>query len=399
MNVHNILSLPDGLPARFADPETGCGPLCQLLNVTTRAQQQGLVNHDFVKGFLRPRKLSLRNLSTAKRLRVQITTFYGLTEARRNLWEQIYDKADPTEHLPSFEYQALKNYDPNFLDVDFDELDFRESFSDFPDISEGASDLPQWKRPALTAWTNIRSELLGWDVLLPARRDEVAFAAFAVATILDDVRLLQWAVGQVNELANEYAFAFSENHGDSEEILEQRDKPDGPLYGTTNEFIENWNAACQSIADKASTLLGDLPRIEDLDGLVEEIQVLRIFREPLLEFLQARQPEKFLERVGIAISDIAGHEGMSWLGDFKDKILAQWQEYYLASGNLNTEQLRQDVERGGGQYRAGRPKLAGGRTHNSGPQESNGRIGSRSTKLCQPPGLGRSQSGALGGTI
>ena len=210
MERDNTLRVPEGLPARFANPETGFSSLCEFLNVATRSDQQGFVKNEFVKRTLRPRKLPLRNLSTAKRLREQIMTFYSLPAERRTLWQRVF-KADPARVIPSLEYQALNSYDPEFLERELEETRLGEFFSDFPGYDDAISESPDWRLPALAAWPSLRTDLLQWETLSPPRRDAVTLATFAVATILDDVRFLEWTAGQADALSREYQFVLNMN--------------------------------------------------------------------------------------------------------------------------------------------------------------------------------------------
>lgn len=344
MKRDNTLCLPEGLPARFADPETGFSSLCEFLGIATRSDQQQIVNIEPVKRAIRSHKLSLRNLSTSKRLRVQITTFYGMPAERRSLWQAIL-KADPANFIPSLEYQALKNYDPEFLERELDERRLGESFSDFLGVDDAISGSPKWQRPALAAWLNIRSDLLQWETLAPSRRDAATLATFAVATILDEVRFLEWAAGQAEVLSIEYQFALNMNVDEAGALGEQREEPGKPVEDETSAVVKKWNETCRVVADMAAALAGDPPRPENFDSLIGQVHALESLREPLLEMLDARRPEKLLERVALSVSEAASHDGMSWLSGYGSMVLAQWQLYYLAQGEANIEQVQQDVER------------------------------------------------------
>ena len=155
--------------------------------------------------------------------------------------------------MPSLESQAFKSYKSEFLEQELDEAIVGESLSDFPRLFESISDSPEWQRPALAVWIDLRCDLLQWATLSPSRRDAVAVATFAVATILDDVRFLEWAAGRAETLAGEYAFALAENPGDAEATPVQQEERNRPAEDETGEAVRKWNEACVAIVDMAST--------------------------------------------------------------------------------------------------------------------------------------------------
>ncbi len=42
-------SMPNGLPARFADPDTGFAQLCKFLEIANRTQRQSILNVEAVR--------------------------------------------------------------------------------------------------------------------------------------------------------------------------------------------------------------------------------------------------------------------------------------------------------------------------------------------------------------
>ena len=135
------------------------------------------------------------------------------------------------------------------------------------------------------------------------------------------------------------------NVDDAGPLGEQRAELDRPVEDETGAVVKKWNETCRVVADMASALAGDPPRPEHFDSLIGQVHVLESLHEPLLEMLDARRPEKLLERVALSVSEVASHDGMSWLGGYGNKVLAQWQLYYFAPGEVNIEQFQQDTER------------------------------------------------------
>ena len=211
MTQNSKLVLPEGLPARFSDPDDGFVRLCEFLDIRNRSEQQGIVNADGVKRAVRQLRSSVRGLQTAKRLQKLLTSFYGLPSERRDLWRHTYEAVQDTSQdshypVPSLEYKALMGYDSAFLEREVDETHLREVTSDFPEVIRSIDDIPEWQCHALAIWPDLRRDLIEWDSLSLERRDAVALAVMAVATILDDSRFLLWAASRADVLAREFAF-------------------------------------------------------------------------------------------------------------------------------------------------------------------------------------------------
>ena len=112
MTTTKMSGVPDGLPARFDDPDSGFTRLCEFLEIVNRAQQQSIINTEGVKRVLRSWKADVQKLPTAKRRRLLLTVFYSFADERRALWKHIQNvSSDMPIDVPSFEYHALRGYD------------------------------------------------------------------------------------------------------------------------------------------------------------------------------------------------------------------------------------------------------------------------------------------------
>ncbi len=222
MTRQNAAGLPEGLPVRFTDPEAGFTRLCEFLKIANRSEQQGIVNNERVKRAVQPLRTAVRGLPTAKRIRTLLSAFYKLPNERRVLWQHTLKapaiSVGSSRHpVPSFEYQALKGYDSEFLDRNVDEARLDKALLDFPGVSDLPGGTPEWQQPALAIWPDLRRDLIEWDTLDSDRRDVVVLALFAIATILDDSRFLHWAADRVDSLADEFKFAHAADAGELEQ--------------------------------------------------------------------------------------------------------------------------------------------------------------------------------------
>ena len=196
--------LATGLPAQFAgDP--GFARLCDLLEINRHERQH-------LTAWIKRSSPVLRHPkdSTAKiRHQFYIRHFYAQPHQRRSLWEKTLPVInEPRSMPPSLECCALAAYDPECLTRTVSEQELADALADFPDVDRPVAGVPDLWRPALAVWPSVRRDVLDWGVCSPERQRCVVAAVFAVATVLDDARLLRWAADQADELADEFAFAF-----------------------------------------------------------------------------------------------------------------------------------------------------------------------------------------------
>jgi len=136
-----------------------------------------------------------------------------------------------------------------------------------------------------------------WETLSAGRRDAATLALFVIATILDDVRFLQWAVCRVQDLAAEFAFVPGTS---SIEASGLEESPDG------GDAMAKWKEICGEISRIADRMGGDPPQ---------------------LRFLEAEEDDE------------------SPVKQCSEQVLAQWRLAYRGDGDRDTEALRQDTER------------------------------------------------------
>ena len=325
--------LSDGLPARFAGDQ-GFSRLCSLLEIN-REERKAIV------GTIRRARTSpvFRDLSTKERHRFYITNFYSQPVERRLLWKKTLATIDePRRHLPSLELRALLAYDPECLDREVNNQDIASAL-DIPDLLESTTSVPDWQRPALAVWPGLRDEVVGWAACSPERRDAVVAALFAVATILDDVRLFGWAAEQASELAAEFAFTLDsrtteENVADKGQVL--------PALGS--DFLRKWTASWARVVRLAAALETVPPPpvgSEDEGRLMTAVGELHA----ALQTIEANRPEKLVERVPDTIAALADEYDAPWLQAAVDQIHAQWKLTRLAADVITVDRLRADIDR------------------------------------------------------
>ncbi len=324
--------LPSGLPKRFLDGQPGFQRLREFLEIPNTKAVEAVL--DVVKKAV-PRA---RKLPGAERRRRMLTAYYGNPESRRELWQQVLAPRPPAAShgqpvpspVPSFEFIALQHYDAKFRERELDTAAVEEALRDFPDAVESVADAPDWQRPALAALPALHRDIAEWNDLRDDRREAVLPAVFAVATILDDLRLLQWAARGADALADEFAPLLKEQ---PEESPSQED-----------DVIRRWRETCSKLAATARTLGADPPQPELLPDLLRQVDALSDLRGPLVRVLERSSPEKLLQRVDDLLARLA-ESGDSPIEGLTDRIAAQWRSTYSPGTDLDSESLRTDVER------------------------------------------------------
>lgn len=318
--------LPDGLPARFQADKDGLKNLYNFLGIENRQQRQAILKSNLVKQAVRRLK-GVARLKTAEREKTLITAFYEQSRQRRELWKTTIEHDD--EFLvPSLEFRAVQQYDP----------DFRESeASDPPEEIFGAASetpaAPEWQRPALGLWPELRRDLREWKELTDDRRDAVTLALFAVATVLDDVRWIRWASAQVPDLFDEFAFCLDEH-------VAAKAGYESDVTISTN-VVSRWSAACDVVAHHASTLrekpwdTGCFDELRRQVKMLDELQPLAIAEAPDVRIGQVRE----------LFSELAAEFDELPIASCAEDIVAQWRQAHRVNDAVDAAALNEDVNR------------------------------------------------------
>ena len=235
----------------------------------------------------------------------------------------------------------MQGRDPEFREREVDTAAVEEALRDFPDIVESVADAPDWQRPALAVWPALHRDLAEWSELPDDRREAASLAVFAVATVLDDLRLLQLAARRVDALADEFATLLNDQRDGS--LTEDESPPTAE-----DDIIRQWRETCDAVAVAARTLGADplqpemLP--EHLNDLSRQVNTLTDLLEPVTEALDRAAPEKLLQRAHDIVAALA-RGGDSPIARWTDQIAAQWRSAYPLPVDSDVESLQVDVDR------------------------------------------------------
>ena len=332
-------SLSSGLPPRLCEGKKGFDTLCELLGIRLSKQKHAIVSSPFVKSVLKANGHTVpRQSKTADRLRLGLLALYRDPEARRTIWrhdrECEIDGKSTEKPIPSLERAALARYDDTVLSAKVDRDGLAEC-ADFhqPDFEE------DWRTPALAALPRLRGDIADWASLTLDKRTLVLDAAFAVATLLDDNRLLRWGAQHADDIAEQYAFVVAASVVVASESKLDATQPVGPEpdpFASLRESAKQLAAAATSLAELQ-------PTAELFDAIALLAANVAELRGPAL----ARATTDIVESL---IEGFAGIlEGKSkfapWLREHVDEIVAAWRAAYPPDPGAQLDRLRADLHR------------------------------------------------------
>ncbi len=350
--VNPKYSLPAGLPACIAEDKRGLRVLQDLFELPNRRAWQAILHAETVRAHLGGEALKLKGLSTSQRLARKIIAFYGQPDARREGWAMYcplgadIPPVNDHEFVPSLEYAALMRYDPDFFDREFDFDLIERSLGDIIGFRHSGR-LASYEEPALAVWTSLRGDLLRWSEIPSDRQETVVLATFAVASILDDVRLLRWASERSERLAEEFAFAVSasaESPSPSQPANSGAHLDSGPLPGPAG-VLEDWNRSCDRIIDIASDLKSSSPEPQRLDDLLVPVKRLESLQGEILAAIDLRNRHEQVGRVAEILAQCADDFDAQWLAGIRGKVYALWQLAYCPPSEASESELKRDLRR------------------------------------------------------
>ena len=337
--------LPDGLPATFVGDE-GFDRLCKFLGIVNRQHKQKICG--CIKAEYPELHAGLpKKLTASQRFQELLTRFYTSASARRRHWNASI-KASDSDHLntwPCLEDRALRSFDQEFQNREIEREKLDEALASFSGVVSLPDELPDCQRAALALWPALQSKVLDWGTLDDAGRTEVTLAVFAVATILDDVRVLQWAANSAGPLASEFAFAVDCKEVSSEGVS-------GVKRQTADELMRSWRDECRSAARLASDLEEGLADSQVYEEFRSHVKALEDLRSPVLSIINQRSSAEQVKHMVDAIEDMAAEFEAPWLQRVAKSIGSQWNTTYLIAGPVDAEKLSHDIERAKRESRA-----------------------------------------------
>ena len=340
------IRMPDGLPIFLGSGKAGFDALCELLDINTTRQKQSILKSSFVKQTLKARGHRVsRQAKTAERIQNGLIAMYGDPSARRELWRGLIasdeNTLDPGSSLiPSIEYEALKRYDEDLVSAEFDTDDLEIS-SEFyaPEVVADS-----WRSAAIIALPRIKNDFDRWNALSPERQQEVLIAAYAVCTVVDDVRLLHWAAERIEDVASQCPFVHLQEvdtHADSQEqrsAVAAGDSKKEDVLQALYDAARDLSAAALQLVDKPAS--GDL-----FDVVAAHAATIEGIREPAIQHVASRSVEALVGEFAAHLNEKS--KQAPWLADRAEEIVAAWHAACASDGGPGLDELNADLERAG----------------------------------------------------
>ncbi|MDE0511472.1 MAG: hypothetical protein OXI88_06800 [Gammaproteobacteria bacterium] len=323
-----------GLPRCIGSDNNGYERLCKTLEVN-RDLRKFLLKH-----FAPAKSKSRSRLKAGERDREQLFELYSEPGFRLELWHDLFEEVKTSEEeaspekspIPSLEYNILSEYIKDFFQEE-NTFDINDVFADCPDILNDLSDDIPWTDFAGYVWLEALEGIDRWDSLDDAERIQTTLIIFAVATIVDDYRILHSAIEKAPELEAEFKSVLS-----------------GGSYVETNEdskdkkdVVSEWNELCKTLGTLAVEAEGPSPNVDTLEQIKGIVVELDKIEQSVREQHAATSFEQLLERVQQMINELIADAAFLWLDDgVRKQLVDNWQ---AAKKSLSTDQVKEEFER------------------------------------------------------
>ena len=262
------------------------------------------------------RKPSSR-LSSSDRDRRLLFDLYQDKNRRYDHWAAVFSRVQSGDEkglgrmLPSLEHRLLVPYLTDYDHSTPGSTRCAEVFAEWPDLVKHLEDHVLWGDFAAYVWADIRARLnvAGWEPLNSDERETVAMVAFAIATIVDDERLLRAAAKEVPDMAKEFADLLGR-----QEILAAVD------------VLHQWNHLCGTLQLLSEKGAGSPPDVDVLAEIKEVVGKLSAIEQPVRERCAPILYDKVICRLNAFLEELKNDADFSWLGETERAHLhTKWQ--------------------------------------------------------------------------
>ncbi len=334
--VEKTNQLRDGLPHCIAIEPDGFERLKAILGLSRDSCKRLIETaKKHVSGF--PKRKPSSRLSSSDRDRQLLFDLYQDKNRRYDHWSAVFSRVKSgnekglTRMLPSLEHRVLVQY---LNDYDFsapDSTRCAEVFAEWPDLVKHLDDRVASADFVALVWSNIRARLSTnrWNALPPGQRTDLTLVIFAVATIVDDERIVRAAITDVPDLATEFR-----------DLLDANESSD---TAPVADVLVRWSALCESLQTLSARAGGSPPVVDvlpQIKGVVDDLVAI----EPLVsERCISMVFDQLPSRVEDFLQDMDGDPEFSWLGEAeRNQVRAGWQE---AHQSLSVDQIRAELDR------------------------------------------------------
>ena len=331
-----------GLPLCIGSDNDGFERLCNTLGLIDRQHRKVILKIDFAKektSTLR-KSLSRTRLKAGERDRELLFELYSDPDSRLELWRDSLNDTQTGEEenhseifsIPSLEHRILTNHIQNFSPED-DALDINEVFAEWPDIIQHLKDEIPWANLAGYVWSQVKKDLENWDNLSSDERTRTTLSTFALATIINDDRILSTAIQKAPELENEFNSVLcssNDKEGDDDPIEEK-------------DVVSQWNDFCETLGLLAAEAIGPPPKVDTLAQIKFTVGELGKIEQSVRDRLATISSERLISRVEELINELTVEEAFLWVDDtVRNQLNTRWLE---VGQSLSLEQIKEEFKR------------------------------------------------------
>lgn len=317
-------SMPRGLPSSVGIDHIGYERLNVFLGITRR-QRKAILETKTARLITRPVRdeISRKRLPAGERDRRLLLRLYGDPKFRQSMWEDTFESFMRGEEfepkrIPTIEHIALRDIFIENLSNYENESIVKEGFGEWPELVERISgDLP-WAKFAAGVWNQLKKEIDPEIVLSSQDKELLAIQIFSIATIVDDRRLINFAVQRANWLESE----FVELLENSKSVVEDAQNNDHKT-----DLIKRWNQCCDALSAVAEEASGAVPNPEALVQMRDLIEEMNTLECPLRAEIEVRQLSDFLTNLKLLFGTVENESCFAWLSeDLQIQLENQWSE-------------------------------------------------------------------------
>ena len=326
----------DGLPRSLACDVDGFERLKSTLRLNRHFCRKLLDSPQARKQINSYRKeLLRRRMPSGERDRLLLFRLYGDPDFRRSLWAGIFDRIvsgsenQMTGMFPSLEHRILENHIREYDISAAESMSIDESFGEWPELVQHLNGGVPGADLAAHVWVRTRSRLNSWDSLNDEQRTDVTLVSFAVATIVDDERILHAVIKKVSDLETQFAGVL--------------DTTVGPDMNTDENALSRWAKLCESLRLLAEKAAGPPPVTDALIEIRRVLSGLSEIEQPVREHC-ARVPfDRLMSRVNGLLQMLAKDESFSWIGETeRTRLRARWEQ---VRPTLSPDQLNEEYDK------------------------------------------------------
>ncbi len=189
-----------------------------------------------------------------------------------------------------------------------------EVFREWPDLAQRLIDNVHGASLLAAAWSDVRRRLDEWQTLDDEKREQTVLTAFAVATIVDDDRLLRAMVGAVPETESEFA-----------EILSLNDTSHVARNPREDDVLVRWSQLCDLAIHALNEAVGPPPKVDVLMKVTDVVHQLQEIGQSVQERLANETFESLTARVQELLAELNEDPIFRWLDDgARTDVLESW---------------------------------------------------------------------------